>query len=163
MPTELRDAEIRHRMPGRLRLLLTVPAPPAVLDDLAAALARLPDVQEAEARPHSQSLIVHHQADLPDSALLEAGLRIVTSRAPATKPAPWPDPINLVGEQLARADRAVSMASNGRIDLWGIAFTGAIVGGVVQLTRGVVAMPALAMFGQAVTIAMARSLRGFMR
>jgi hypothetical protein len=60
---------------------------------------------------------------------------------------------------IARLDGAVKGATGGQVDLWGLAFAGLVAGGVVQLSRGRVAGPALALFGQAATLAMARPLK----
>lgn len=157
-------AQLRHQAPGRIRAELSAPLPARErLERLATDLAALPQVTAAEIRPGSGSVIMRHQGDpdsLPDR-LAEAGLRL-TDTPNAAPDAPI-DPIGTSISLLSRADRAIAAASDGRLDIWGAAFGLLVAAGMVQLARGRIAGPALALFGQAATLALARPLRNFIR
>ena len=149
-------------MPGRTRVALKQPAPGRdALDRLAEALAAVAGIEAVEIRPHTGSLIIRHGQDFDPAseAVLAAGLRIV----PSPESGPPLDPIQETIRQLARAEETLSRLTGGRADLWNIAFVALLAGGVAQLARGRIAGPAVTLFSQAATIAMARPLRMFVR
>jgi len=144
---------VRHRMPGRLRFAVAT----GDLERAAAALAALPTMESVEPRPASGSIVVRHRGPLEDQALVDAGFDLTAPASP--DPATPADPIGTAMAGLSRLDRNIKAATGGQLDIWGLAFGGLVAGGVIQLARGRVAGPALALFGQAATLAMARPLR----
>lgn len=153
MTTEHIELIVRHRIPGRLRFAATA-------DDFeraSAVLATLPGVTSVEARQASGSIVVRHSGPLEDHTLIDAGFDVIAPASPA--PAAPADPIGTAMAGLSRLDRTVKFATDGQLDLWGLAFGGLVAGGVIQLMRGRFAGPALALFGQAATLAMAKPLR----
>lgn len=154
-------ARVRHRMPGRMRLSIDSGDDVASISAAADAISALAGVETVETRTGSGSLIIHHTGALGDDALASAGIVCATRGAPprATRDL---DPIRETRAAIAQANAALLRASGGSIDLWGLAFGGLVVGGVVQAARGRIAGPALTLFGQAATLAMAKPLRQFL-
>lgn len=154
-------AELRHRMPGRLRAVLSHPLPPRdALDHLAEALALAEGVHEVEIRPRSGSIVIRHEGayEAVSKALARAGLHI----ALPAKPDEPLDPINQTLSRIESADSLVKRWTGDQADIWSVSFTALIAGGLIQLARGQVAGPAVTLFGQAATLAMARPLRRFL-
>jgi hypothetical protein len=164
-PSKVIAGQIRHQIPGRVRIVLARPLPTRdALERMAEELAALPEMEAIEVRPGSGGLIVHHVGDFDTllDGLARAGLKVTPAAEPAEESEPV-DPIRAVGEKLAAVDKAIAQASGGRVDLWGAAFVTILAAGVIQLGRGRIAGPALTLFGQAATLAMARPLRMFVR
>lgn len=159
--TEPVKATLRHHLPDRLRATLDNPLPDrAAITSLADRLAGVAQVDEIEIRLRSGSLIVRHRGDHDTimSALRHAGLQIEASDG-SSGPA---DPIRDTMSRLAGADAALQRLSGGRADIWGVSFSLLMLTGLVQLGRGRIAGPALTLFGQAATLAMARPLKRFL-
>jgi hypothetical protein len=160
MVDELVGATIRHRMSGRTRIVVDATArSDDVMVQLAEALAALPGVESTDTRPLSGSIVIRHKGVLGDETLSSAGL--------ALRPAPAPeavmgDPIRTATDRLARLNKAVKSGTDGKLDLWGLAFGGLLATGIIQLVRGRVAGPALTIFGQAATLVLARPLNTFL-
>lgn len=129
------------------------------LASLAGKLAAARGVEEIEIRPQSGSIIVRYQGEYEDMAnsLRHAGLQI---DAPPQAEGPS-DPIQGSIQRILAADVAVQRLTGGRTDIWGISFSLLVLTGLVQIARGKVAGPALTVFGQAATLAMARPLKRF--
>lgn len=154
-------ATLRHRMFGRIRVSLDRPLPPRDrLEALAKALAAAEGVEEIEIRPQSGSLIVRHGGDyeMVSTALARAGLLIEVGSGPSHPV----DPIQETLGHLTTADATLQRWTNGRVDIWNAGFSALVAAGLIQLARGRVAGPALTIFGQAATLAMARPLRRFL-
>lgn len=154
-------AEFRHRVPGRARVRLKSPVADAKrLEDLADLLSVLAGVHKVDINPATGSILFRHEhACDPLIAAEEAGLlRILLP--PEAEPF---DPAEAILERIGQADAAISRASGGRMDAMQAAMVGLVLGGLVQLARGQIAGPALTLFGQAATLAMARPLRKFVR
>lgn len=152
---------LRHQVPGRLRISLQPPLPDRdTLQSLASQLVAVEGTDEIEIRPQSGSLIIRHQGTLEDvaGAYRHAGLQI---DLPAEPPASG-DPIQGTLQRIVDADAAVQRLTGGRTDLWGVSFSLLVATGLLQLARGRVAGPALTLFGQAATLAMARPLKRFL-
>jgi len=152
---------LRHSIPGRTRLVLEQPVPEREeLQALAAALATVEGVREVEIRPQSGSVILRHDCGFETLSkdLGEVGLAI---EAEAETDA-FADPVSEMIHRLSQADAVLRKWSNGRTDIWNVAFSVLIAGGFIQLARGRVAGPALTLFGQAATLAMSRPLRQFL-
>lgn len=151
---------IRHRLPGRIRIVVDAAVrSESVMVQLADALAALPGVESVEPRSLSGSIVIRHRGVLGDDALASAGLAVQPAPAPQ---AVMGDPIRTTAERLSRVNQAVKNGTDGKLDLWGLAFGGLIATGVIQLLRGQVAGPALTIFGQAATLALARPLNKFL-
>lgn len=158
-------ALLRHRTSGRVRLVLEAPTPDRErLEHLAQALVGVAGVTEAELRPSTGSVILRHEgtfeAILP--LLARAGLRVGVPddkhQDAETEPL---DPVKEIAGLLGQSDAALARLTGGRLDLWGASFSLLLAAGAVQLARGRIAGPALTLFGQAATLAMARPLRKF--
>lgn len=157
MATPVRGT-LRHRMPGRIRVALDKPLPGRdTLQALAAALADVEGVEEVEIRPQSGSVIVRHHGEYEDTsrALGEAGLQIEVEELAIE----FTDPIQETLGRLSAADAAIQRLTGGRADIWNVAFSALVAGGLIQLARGQVAGPAMTLFGQAATLVMSRPLR----
>lgn len=153
---------LKHRMPGRVRIVLDRPLPDRErLESLAVALAAIPGIDTAEIRPASGSVVIRHRGDFDELRELIArkGVQIASSTMLA-RPI---DPMGVAARQLGAVDGAIARLTDGRADLWSLAFAGLVAGGVIQLARGRVAGPALTLLGQAATLTMARPLRTFIR
>jgi hypothetical protein len=152
---------LRHQMPGRMRVSLEHPLPDRdMLASLAERLAAARGAEEIEIRPQSGSIIVRYQGDYEDlvASLRHAGLQI--EAPPARTEAPK-DPIEASVRKIAAADTAIRRWTGGRTDVWGLSYALLVLTGLIQLGRGKVAGPALTVFGQAATLAMARPLKRF--
>ena len=159
--TEAVEAALRHRMPGRVRFALGHPLPAREsLESLADALASVEGIREVEIRPRSGSIIVRHGGSYDDiaKALADAGL-VIEVNEEESRPV---DPVQETLDRLSVADRALQRWTGGRADIWSVSFSALVAGGLIQLGRGRVAGPALTLFGQAATLAMARPLRRFL-
>jgi hypothetical protein len=143
-------------MPGRIRVGLTAPIPAVTeLEALAESLSAARGVQRVEIRRPTGSVIIHHNGDFESLSkrLARSGLLVVS---PPEKPGKPFDAIRETVTRVSAADTALARATGGRADLWGLAFAGLIAAGAIQLARGRVAGPALALFGQAATLALIR-------
>jgi hypothetical protein len=150
-------ARLRHRIPGRTRIRLQAPLPgPDRLDALADQLSALPGVQTVDINPATGSILLHHEpARDPLAAAEEAELIKIL---PALEPEPF-DPTGEILRRIGQIDALVDRASGGRLDAMEVTIAGLVFGGLMQMARGKVAGPALTLFGQAVTLAMARPPR----
>ena len=152
---------LRHRMPGRIRVALDKPLPARdTLESLAAALAAVEGVEQVEIRPQSGSVIVRHHGEYEDTsrALGEAGLQIEIEELAIE----FASPIQETLSRLSTADAAIRRLTGGKADIWNVAFSALVAGGLIQLARGQVAGPALTLFGQAATLVMSRPLQKFL-
>jgi len=152
---------LRHRMPGRTRISLTEPLPSAEqLESLADQLAALAGVHAVDIRLQTGSIVIRHERDCdPVAAASEGGLVDILPEPP---PEPFDAPSEII-KGFGKFDAYLSRVSEGRLDAWGLAFTGLVAAGVVQIARGKMLSPATALFGQAASLAMARPLRKFVQ
>ncbi|WP_336960818.1 hypothetical protein [Sphingobium aquiterrae] len=159
---ETTRGHLKHRMPGRVRIVLDRPLPHLErLESLATALAAIPGIDSAEIRPTSGSIVIRHRGDFDElrESIAREGIQFASS---ITHLQPI-DPMGAAARQLGTVDGAIARLTDGRADLWSLAFAGLVAGGVIQLARGSVAGPALTLLGQAATLTMARPLRTFIR
>lgn len=142
---------IRHRTHRRVRIELAAPLPPrSRLEALAEAVAGIEGVAETEIRPTTGSLVIHHTGEF---APIRAGLHAAgLSLGDDPHGGVHADPVTVATFALAQANAALSRLSDGRADLRGLAFTGLLAAGLLQLARGQIAGPALTLFSQAATL-----------
>ena len=154
-------AQLRHRIPGRTRIRLQDPVPdPERLEELADQLSALAGVDAVDINPGTGSVLFRHEHAY-DPLIAAAEAKLID-----TLPAPKPEPFDPTGELIKRIGQLDTMAiraSSGRFDAMEVTIAGLVLGGLVQMARGRVAGPALTLFGQAVTLAMARPLRKFVK
>jgi hypothetical protein len=146
---------LQHQTWRRARIRLEPPlADRSVLERLAKAVASVPGVKGVEIRPATRSMIIHCNGEFASVSRALADNRII--QISTEKAADIGDSIRSAFQYLSMANTAVGQVSGGRADLWSMAFAGLVVGGLVQLARGRIAGPALTLFGQAATLAVAR-------
>jgi hypothetical protein len=141
-------ANIRHQLPGRVRLGLAMPLPErTVLGARAEAIAALEGVESVEIRLSTASMLIRHQGDFEPIAarLAETGLAVILPEMPQ----PAFDPIRQTVHKLGSVETALRHATGGAMDLRKALFVGLVGAGLVQLARGRIAGPALTLFGQA--------------
>lgn len=152
---------VRHRMPGRTRISLVEPQPPMdQLETLADSLAEMDGVRAVDIRPQTGSIVIRHDhGGDPVAAASEGGLVELLPEPPREPFDPAKDILGRVGD----FDAYLARVSEGRLDAWGLAFTGLVAAGLIQIARGRVLGPATGLFGQAATLALARPLRKFVQ
>lgn len=148
---------LRHAVPGRVRIALDQPLPPQpALEAFSQRLSAIPDVRSVKIRTGTGSLIVEHDGAF--EPIVEAAAKGALLTLADPEPPGAFDPIGETFQGIGATDALLGRLTNGRIDLMSLAFTALVAGGLVQLARGRVAGPALALFGQAATLAMTGAL-----
>lgn len=152
---------LRHRMPGRTRISLIEPLPSGdAVDELGEHFAALDGVEAVDIRRQTGSIVIVHNANCdPLAAAIRTRLIEIVPESPKE---PF-DPAKEILHRVGQFNSCLAQASEGRVDAWGLAFTGLVAAGLLQVARGRVLGPATALFGQAATLAMARPLQKFVR
>jgi hypothetical protein len=150
-------AHLRHRIPGRTRIRLQAPVPsPERLEDLADQLSALAGVHAVDINPATGSILFRHERTCDPLIATEEAKLIETLATPDIEPF---DPMGEILRRVGQFETLVDRASGGRLDAMEATIAGLVFGGLVQMARGKIAGPALTLFGQAVTLAMARPPR----
>ncbi len=150
-------ARLRHRLPGRTRMCLAEPLPATEqLEALAERLAGLDGVHAVDIRPGTGSIVILHDREGDPAA--RASESLLVELLPDTPREPF-DPSKEILERFGQLDAYLSRITEGRLDARGLAFSGLVAAGLIQIARGNALGPATTLFGQAATLALARPLK----